>query len=278
MTIKPKQIEMIKTVFVILFFIFISLLFIIPFYWMLVSSFKPTGEIFTDSLSLWPKNPIITSYTDLLDTHFLRWYLNTMIFAVGYVILGLFICSLAGFAFAKYKFRFRNIIFIIIVAAQMLPIHMQLIPLFIMLTKSGIVNSYFGLIFPMIANPLGLFFVRQYMLGIPDDLINAARVDGASEWQIYYKIILPITKPALGAMAILFSLFAWNNLLWPLIVMRTEEMFTLSVGLSTLIGQYRPQYGMLMAGSTLAVLPIVLLFLKMQSYFISGLTAGSIKG
>lgn len=268
----------IRTFGVVIFFIFVCLLFIIPFYWMFVSSFKPPGEIFTSSLSLLPKNPIITNYTELANTHFIRWYINSLIFAFGYIILGLFVCSLAGFAFAKYKFKYRNIIFLIIVAAQMLPIHMQLIPLFIMLTKAKIINTFAGLILPMIANPLGLFFVRQYMVGIEDDLLNAARVDGASEWQIFYRIVLPISKPVLAALAILFSIFAWNNLLWPLIVMRTEEMFTLAVGLSTLIGQYRPRYGMLMAGSVLAVLPVVILFLKMQEHFISGLTAGSIKG
>ncbi len=267
-----------KTIGLFILFILICFLFIIPFYWMFVSSFKPAGEIFTDSLSLLPQNPITSNYTNLLETHFFRWYLNSLIFAVGYISLGLFVCSLAGFAFARYRFKFRNTIFLIIVAAQMLPIHMQLIPLFIMLTKSKLVNTYTGMILPMIANPMGLFFLRQYMLGINEDLLNAARVDGASEWQIYYKIVLPITKPALAAMAILFSLFAWNNLLWPLIVMRTNEMFTLSVGLAAFIGQYRPQYGMLMAGSVLAVLPIVILFLKMQENFISGLTAGSIKG
>lgn len=268
----------IKTVVLAIFFIFVCLLFIIPFYWMFVSSFKSAGEIFSNSLSILPETPTVQNYLNLINTNFFKWYLNSFVFAFGYIILGLFLCSLAGFAFAKYEFKYRNIIFLIIVAAQMLPIHIQLIPLFIMLTKIGIINSYIGLILPMAANPMGLFFIRQYMLGIEDDLLNAARVDGANEWQIFYKIVLPISKPALAALAILFSLFAWNNLLWPLIVMRTNDMFTLSVGLSTFMGQYRPQYGMLMAGSVLAVLPIVLLFLKMQEHFISGLTAGSIKG
>jgi ABC-type glycerol-3-phosphate transport system permease component len=185
---------------------------------------------------------------------------------------------LAGFAFAKYNFKYKNIIFLAIIAAQMLPIHMQLVPLFVILARTNLINNYVGLILPMVANPFGLFFVRQYMVGIPDDLLNAARIDGASEWKIYYHIILPISKPVLAALAILFSLFAWNELIWPLIVMRTEGMFTLSVGLSTLVGGYNPQYGMLMAGSVLVILPILTLFLKMQEHFISGLTAGGIKG
>ncbi len=260
------------------FFIIVCLIFIIPFYWMLVSSFKPSAEVFTDTLSLLPISPTLINYRNLAGIPFLRWYINSLIFVVGYVGIGLFLCSLAGFAFAKYDFKFKNIIFLLVLAAQMLPIHLQLIPLFIMLTRARLINTYIGLILPMVANPFGLFFVRQYMVSINDDILSAARVDGASEWQLFYKIMLPLSKPVLAALAILFSLFAWNDLIWPIVVMRTEEMFTLSVGLSSLIGQYRPRYSLLMAGSVLTVVPIVLLFLKMQEHFISGLTAGSIKG
>ena len=260
------------------FFIIVCLLFIVPFYWMLVSSFKPSTEVFIDTLRLLPKNPTLANYKELANTPFIRWYINSLVFVVGYVSIGLFLCSLAGFAFAKYDFKYKNAIFILVIAAQMLPIHLQLVPLFIMLTKARLINTYIGLILPIVANPFGLFFVRQYMSGISDDILNAARVDGASEWQLFYKIMLPISRPVLAALAILFSLFAWNDLIWPMVVMRTESMYTLSVGLSSLIGQYRPRYSLLMAGSVLTVLPIVLLFLKMQEHFISGLTAGGIKG
>lgn len=267
-----------KTGLMICFFVIISTLFLVPIFWMFISSFKTSGAIFTTGFGLALKDITFRNYTDLSSIPFGRWYINSLIFAAGYIFFGVFICSLAGFAFSKYNFKFKKTIFLTIIAAQMLPIHMQLVPLFIMLAKTGLVNSYIGLIFPMVANPFGLFFVRQYMVGIEDDLINAARIDGASEWQIYYNIILPISKPVLAALAILFSLFAWNDLIWPLIVMRTEDMFTLSVGLSSLVGQYEPQYGMLMAGSVLVILPIITLFLKMQEHFISGLTAGGIKG
>lgn len=266
-----------KKGFMIAFFVIISIIFLMPIFWMFISSFKTSGALFTTGFGISLKNITFKNYLDLNTIPFGRWYINSLIFAGGYIIIGVFICSLAGFAFAKYNFKFKNIIFLIIIAAQMLPIHMQLVPLFIILANTGLINNYIGLIIPMVANPFGLFFVRQYMVGIPDDLLNAARIDGASEWQIYYQIILPISKPVLAALAILFSLFAWNELIWPLIVMRTEEMFTLSVGLSTLVGGYEPQYGLLMAGSVLVILPIIILFLKMQEYFISGLTAGGIK-
>ncbi len=262
----------------IIIFVFISMLFLMPILWMFISSFKTSGSLFTTGFGISLKNITLKNYHDLNSVPFGRWYINSLIFAGGYIILGVFICSLAGFAFAKYNFKFKNIIFLVIIAAQMLPIHMQLVPLFIILARTGLINKYTGLIIPMVANPFGLFFVRQYMVGIPNELLSAARIDGASEWQIYYHVILPISKPVLAALAILFSLFAWNELIWPLIVMRTEEMFTLSVGLSTLVGGYNPQYGLLMAGSVLVIFPIVALFLKMQEHFISGLTAGSVKG
>lgn len=267
-----------KGTLIICFFVIISILFLVPIIWMFISSFKTSGALFTTGFSISIKDITFQNYMDLSSVPFGHWYFNSIIFAAGYIIIGVFVCSLAGFAFSKYDFRFKNIIFLLIIAAQMLPIHMQLVPLFVMLARIGLINNYVGLIIPMVANPFGLFFVRQYMVGIEDDLINAARIDGASEWQIYCHIILPISKPVLAALAILFSLFAWNELIWPLIVMRTEEMFTLSVGLSTLVGGYNPQYGMLMAGSVLVIIPIVILFLKMQEHFISGLTAGGIKG
>lgn len=266
------------TATVTVFCLLISLLFIVPFYWMLVSSFKPSGEIFADSLSLLPKNPTLANYIGLLSKGFPRWYLNSVIFCLGYVGLGVLVNSAGGFVFAKYDFRFKNVLFLCVVLAQMLPIHMQLIPLFIMLSKFGVLNTYHGLIIPMLADPIALFFMRQNMMSIQDDLLNVARIDGASEFQLYYRIALPLSKPALAAVSVLLALFAWNDLLWPLIVMRTNDMFTLTVGLSTLVGSYRPQWGLLMAGSTAAMIPVLAFFFRMQDGFISGLTAGSIKG
>ncbi len=275
---KQNKYNRLKIGLMITFFVIISLLYLMPILWMFISSFKTSGALFTTGFRLAIKDITFKNYLDLSSIPFGRWYINSLIFAGGYITFGVFICSLAGFAFAKYDFRFKNILFLIIIAAQMLPIHMQLVPLFVMLAKIGFINNYIGLILPMIANPFGLFFARQYMVGIPDDLLNAARIDGASEWQIYLHVVLPISKPVLAALTILFSLFAWNELIWPLVVMRTEEMFTLSVGLSTMVGGYEPQYGLLMAGSVLVIFPIIALFLLMQEHFISGLTAGGIKG
>lgn len=272
--------RLINIISIQIFMIITAVIFIIPFYWMAISSLKPTGEIFTTGFALLPENPTLESYRKLLfERQFVRWFINSIAFAVGYVLGGVLICAGAGYSFAKFDFPFKNFLFILILGAYMLPIHMLVIPLFIMLTGFNMVNSYTGLILPMIANPLGVFFIRQYMVGgVPNELLDAGRVDGATEVSIFFRLVLPLAKPALAAIAIVFSLFAWNNLIWPLVIMRSTDMFTLTVGLSTLVGVYRPQYGVLMAGSFIAVIPVIILFIRMQEHFIAGLTAGSIKG
>ena len=268
------------TTSLVLFFIIVVGCFILPFVWLFVSSFKPPNQIFANVVRLIPRNPTLQNYLELFtDTIYLRWYLNSLIFAAGYILGGLFLSSMAGFAFAKYNFRFQNPLFMVVLSAYALPIHIILVPLFRLLTSINLINTFFGLILPMIVNPLGVFFMRQYMVsGISDELLDAARIDGASEFQIYYRLVIPLSKPALGALAIVYSLFAWNNLLWPLVVMRNSSKFTLTVGLNRFIGTYNMNYGLLMAGSALAIVPVVLLFWRMQDYFIAGLTAGSVKG
>lgn len=260
-----------------LLLIILCTIIIVPFIWMVSSAFKPTSEIFS-TVGIIPDNPTLENFYNILfDSDYIRWFLNSVIFTFGYIFVGGFVCSLGGFVFAKYEFKFKKPLFIIILSAQMLPIHILLIPLFIILNEVNLIDSYAGLILPLVANPIGLFFARQYMIGIEDDLMNAARVDGASEWQIFYKIIVPIAKPMFGGLGVLFGIFAWNNLIWPLIVTRSASMFPLTVGLASLVGAYSPQYGKIMAGSFLAVFPMIILFFNLQSYFISGLTAGSIK-
>lgn len=257
--------------------IILCLIIIVPFIWMITASFKPTEEIFS-RVSLFPKTPTLENFYNILfDSNFITWFINSVIFSLGYIIVGSFVCSLGGFVFAKYDFKFKKPLFIMVLGAQMLPIHILLIPLFIILNEINLIDSYTGLIFPLVANPIGLFFARQYMIGIEDDLMNAGRVDGASEWQIFYKLIVPISKPMYGGLGVLFGIFAWNNLIWPLVVTRSASMFPLTVGIASLVGAYSPQFGKIMAGALLAVLPMLILFFNLQRYFISGLTAGSIK-
>jgi len=263
----------------VVFFVILSIIFLVPYYWMIISSLKPLKHIFSTATYFYPKVISFKGYEKLFtDNPFLRWYLNSVIFTAGYVALALFLCSLGGFALAKYNFRFQHLIFFIIIGTQMIPFHLLLAPLFIQLTKWRLINTYIGVILPYAVNPFGVFFMRQYMLSIPSELLDSARIDGCSEIKLFYKIALPLSRPAIAALTIIFGMFAWNALLWPLIVMREVEKFPLTVGIASQLGQYRPQYDVVMAGSFLATLPLIIIFLLMQDRFISGLTAGAIKG
>ncbi len=249
-----------------------------PFYWTFTSSLKSMSEIF-ERPTLFPTRLTFENFIDLAkETLFFRWLFNSFLVGISYTLLGLFFCSLAGFGFAKYNFPLKGPLFWVLLASLMIPYHVTIIPLFRVFARIGWINKYWALIIPGSANAFGIFLMRQYIQTIPTDLIDAARIDGCSDFQIYYRIILPTIRPALGALAIFLYLASWNNFLSPLIFMRTNEMFTLPVGLATLFGQWKIEYGQIMAGAVVSVIPVILVFLSMQKQFIEGLTLGSIKG
>jgi ABC-type glycerol-3-phosphate transport system permease component len=180
---------------------------------------------------------------------------------------------MGGYALAHYRFRGRNFVFLTALGSQMVPFYLMLIPLFLILVRTKLIDTYQGVILPLAAQPFGLFFMRQYMLGISKELLDAGRVDGASEYRIFWSIVLPLCRPAMGAILILFSLDMWNNLLWPLIVIRTDSHFPLAVGIASMVNVYKPEYNLLMAASELATLPVLILFLFFQRQLITGLTS-----
>ena len=206
-----------------------------------------------------------------------RYFINSVFIATASTLLTLFFCSLGGYAFAKYQFKGKAILFGILLASMMVPFQVLLVPLFGLMYDIGWLNSYKAIIIPFSVGAFGIFLMRQFIVTIPSELIDAARIDGCSEFGIYYRIVLPIIKPALGALTIYSFLSSWNGYLWPLIVLRDEAKYTLPIGLANLIGIYRQDYGMLMAGTLLSLLPIIVLFLAMQREFVQGITLGSVK-
>ncbi len=261
-----------------LILIVISVVMLFPFYWMVISSFKPMGQLFTVPLELFPTTFTLSSYEKLLsNTPFIRWYFNSLIVTALYTGLAIFFSTLAGFGFSKYDFKGRNVLLVIVLASMMIPLHSVAIPLFMLLVRIEWVNTYQGVVIPFSASAFGIFYMTQYMRSIPSELLDAGRIDGCSELGLYGRIMLPLLKPAIGVLTIYFSMVSWNWFLWPLVVMRDQSMFTLNVGLATLISDYRQRYDELMAGSVLSSIPIILLFLFMQRSFISGLTAGAVK-
>jgi ABC-type glycerol-3-phosphate transport system permease component len=251
----------------------------LPFLYMISSSFKPQYEIFTFPVQLLPEDWFFDNYLKLFsETLFVRWFLNTAIVALGRTALSLLLCMLAGFAFAKYEFPFKQFLFVLIIASFTLPFEVVLVPLYKMMVGWGWLNSYWVLIIPFAASAFGIFLARQYALALPTELMEAARIDGASELGIFFRIALPNLQPALAVMGIIFFQGAWNDFLWPLIVLNDSKMYVVNLALPTLRGPYGDQYGLVLAGAVLSVLPIIVIFFTMQRYFIEGIMAGALKG
>jgi len=249
-----------------------------PFYWMVSSSFKEIGRIFSTPIALIPRPFTIESYRKLIGgTLFLRWYFNSIVITLLYSVLAIFFSTLAGFGFAKYKFKLRTPLFVVVLSSMMIPLHGILIPLFVVLIRINWIDTYQGVIIPFAASPFGIFFVRQYLYSVPDELLYAGRIDGCTEFSLYSRIVLPLLKPAIGVLVIYFSMIVWNWFIWPLVVMRDATMFPITVGLATFITQYRIRYDEVMAAAVLCTVPLVTLFVFMQKQFVSGLTAGAVK-
>jgi ABC-type glycerol-3-phosphate transport system permease component len=250
----------------------VVVVFLVPFYWMITSSLRPAGRIFADAGEFLPSSLTLVNYRNLFtDAPFTSWFMSSVIITAGTVIGSIVVVTMAAYPLARINFRFRNSIFVGILVSQMLPFYLLVIPLFLLMVDLKLIDTYVGVILPLLAHPFGLFYMRQYMLSIPQDIIDAARVDGASEYAIFFQVVIPLVRPALATLAILFSLEAWNDLLWPLIVMRTESNFPLAVGIASLLGLYRPRWDLIMTASFLATMPIVVLFMLMRKTFISGL-------
>lgn len=255
-------------------FLILSMLFLLPMYWLFLSGMRPNGAIFGADVNLLPTNLTLDNFYRLLTTtKFVTWFYNSVTQAFGFAALTVAICTMGGFALAKYNFRGKSIIFVAILASQMLPFQMLIVSLFVEIVRLHLVDTYLGAVLPLAAHPIGLFFMRQTMIGISDELLAAARVDGASEFRLLWSVVVPNVRPAIATLFILFTLEYWNNLLWPLIVFRSQENMPLAVGLELMVNQYKAQYDLLLAGSALATLPIILLFLALRRQFMEGAAA-----
>jgi ABC-type glycerol-3-phosphate transport system permease component len=250
-----------------------------PFIYMIMASFKPGSELYTIPLRILPENLYLGNYQLLFgQTNFVRWFFNSIVVGLGRTVLAIILSLMAGYAFAKFDFRGKNILFVLLLATLTLPIYVILVPLYTMMIRLGWTDSYAALILPFAANAVGVFLARQYLLSVPNEMLEAARIDGAGEWNIFWRIILPIAQPITATMAILFFSAAWKDYIWPLIVLNDDKMFTVSLGLPSLVGPYRQEYGAIMAGSFMVTLPILIIFLIMQRRFIEGIMSGAVKG
>jgi len=251
----------------------------LPFLFMAFSAFKPNSEIFGEPITLFPRDWTILNMQDLLATvPFARWFINTVIVAVLGTILTVTLSSLAGFAFAKYDFWGKNVLFTLMLVTILIPFQVLLVPQFQIIRTLGWFNTYQALIVPGAVSAFGICLMRQYTISLPNELLDAARVDGASEFTIWWRVIFPLVRPGLAVLAILSFTNNWNDFFWPLIVTTEPSMFVINLGIASLVGPYDYQYGILLSGALLASLPVIIVFLFFQRQFLEGLTAGAVKG
>jgi ABC-type glycerol-3-phosphate transport system permease component len=249
-------------------------------------SFKPDGEIYSGKI--FPENPTLEQYQRLfygyqfrdltLKIDFPVYYQNTIIVTVISLALVLFLDAMAAYGFAKFEFRGKTVLFWLMIGTMMLPIYATLIPSFWLFSKLKMINTYQALILPGVVDAYGIFLLKQYMETIPNELLDAAKVDGAGAFRRFWQIVVPLSRPALGTLAVFRFLFVWNDYLWPLVIIRKEAMYTLSIGIANMeLRQGMIVWGSQMAASVLATLPVILLVLIMQRQFLRGLTAGAFK-
>ena len=257
----------------------LALLVLAPLLWMVAVSLMSTGEAAQFPPPLLPEAPTFEHYRALfVDYGVGRYLLNSAALATLATLLALLFTLPAGYAFAKLRFRGRERTFQALVAALVIPGQIGMLPLFLMLKYMGFVNSYAGALVPWLAGIFGVFLVRQYALSVPEEMLEAARIDGASEWQIFTRLVLPTLQPVIVTLALFVFLGSWNDFLWPLIVLSDQDLYTLPVALAALSREHVQDNELMMAGSVITTLPVLIVFLALQRYYLSGLMAGSVKG
>lgn len=257
----------------------IGVVWIFPFLWMALGSVKTQREILASPPKLLPEHATLENFTQWFqELNFGSYFSNSLIVAVITVLGNIVFCSMVGYALAKMKFAGKNIVFGAVMVTLMVPSVATFVPLFVVVSNMGLSNTYAALILPFLTQPIGVFLMRQFIAGIPDALMEAARIDGAGELRIFFQIILPQCGPAMATLAILTFLSSWNNFLWPLVAAQTDDMYTLPVALSLYsTGQNATNYSVLLAGAVLIITPILLLFVFLQRYFIQGVAMTGIK-
>ena len=267
-------------VIVYIILILIAVVMIIPFLWMLSASIKSDREVFQMNPFVWiPENPKISNYKDIwTKIPFLKFVENTVYLTIVVTFLQLLTSSFAAYSFAKLHFRHKNGLFLAYIATIAMPWQVYMVPQFIMMRKMGLNDKLLAIICLQAFSAFGVFMMKQFYEGIPDDLCEAARIDGMSEYKIYAKIMLPLSKPALSTLTIFTFVTTWNDYLGPLIYLKTQEKKTIQLGLKMFISQYSSDYGLIMAGSVLSLVPVLIVFLCLQKYFVEGVAATGLKG
>ncbi|WP_337099193.1 carbohydrate ABC transporter permease [Paenibacillus sp. YIM B09110] len=280
-----KRVGIIPSLLLIVLFTVLAIIALFPLFALFLASVKPASELFRFGLNVRLDFDVMTlaNYKAIFtgkggSKNFFDWYSNSLIITAVFTVICLFLSSMVGYGLAMYKFKGRTFVFTLVLAVMMIPMEIIILPLYKLSIDLLIIDSIWGVILPFVVAPLPIFFFRQFASGLPKDFMDAGRIDGCSEMGIFLRIMVPLLLPAYGAMTILQALSSWNNFLWPVIVLRTTEKFTLPIGLAGLLSPTSNNYEVLLAGAILTILPILLLFLFFQRFFIEGLTVGGVKG
>ena len=259
--------------------ILLAVLALIPFLWMISTSLKSRGALMSIPIEWIPAEPTLDAYTEVFSRFpFLRTIGNSLVSSVAFTLITLVSASMAAFAFAKLRFRGSGVILSIYIATMMIPTQVTMIPLFVVMNRLGLIDSYASVILPSMFKPFAVFLLVQQMKTIPNDYLDAARIDGAGLFHIYFRVALPLCIPTLATLAVTTFMESWNDYLWPLLMLTDRNKMTLPIALSTLNGQYNTEYNVLMAGSLISMIPIIIIYIAAQKQFKAGLMAGGIKG
>jgi ABC-type glycerol-3-phosphate transport system permease component len=249
-----------------------------PVYWVFVTAISPGGLAQTSGFSLWPSRTDLGVFGRAFREQPIRtWMINSLVISVASVLISVFISLLAGYAFAKYRFRGRDALFGLMLLTIMVPIQVIVVPEFVIISKLGLVNSNWSVILPSAAQAISIFMARQFLVAVPDELIEAARVDGTSELQIFLRIVLPMSGPLIAVLTILTFVWRWNDFVWPLVALQTPDKFTVSVGLNSLNGAYAHPWDQVMAVTLISMIPVIIVFLVFQKQFVQGISESGLK-
>jgi len=276
---KPAGIRL-TGILLIAFFTVLGVIVLIPFVSMVLTSFKPSTMVIRNGFNLKIEDLTLANYKYLFSGHneYFRWFGNSLFLTAVQTVSTLFVSAWVGYGFAFYNFKGKNALFICVLIVMMIPFEILMLPLYREIVAMKLINNYIGIILPYLANPIAIFFFRQYLQSIPKEIVDAGRIDGCSEYGIFLRLILPLMKPAFAAMAIFVGMTSWNNYLWPLLVLNDSKKFTLPIGLTSLMGPYGNNYMLLISGAVMSVIPIMILFFSAQKFFIEGMSTGSVKG
>lgn len=287
MIVSARKRKILSTIALYIAYTVFILVFLMPIIWMFSTSLKPEAQVLSYPPRWIPKSVTLENYREVITAlpNFFRWFFNSIVVGVGTVLLTVFLSALASYGFARLRFKGRDIIFLGVIASLLLPVQLTIVPLFLFFTKLRLADTYISLILPSAANAFGVFLLRQFFMGIPYELTDAAKIDGCSELGIFFRVVLPLSRNALMAVTIFVFMWSWNSFLWPLIIINADEMRTLPLGLALRLGvgdvaggTAAPRWGIAMAGSFMASLPAIVFYLLLQRHFRSGIALTGIKG